>query len=70
MAIQSMQGRTATKKHGVTRNRSTKKSKHTENLFGKNLQLTYWSVILLSILCQEKIHFIYFIGAGGIQLFC
>ena len=33
-----MQG-TATKKHGVTRKSTTKRLKHTGNLFTKNLQL-------------------------------
>ena len=31
--------KTATTRHGVTANRSTKRSKHTENLFKNNLQL-------------------------------
>ena len=35
----SMQGGTATARHGVTRKRSTKRLKHTQNLFRKNLQL-------------------------------
>ena len=34
----SMQGQTATTRHGVTRKRSTKKLKHTENLLRKNLK--------------------------------
>ena len=34
-----MQGWTATTRHGVTRKRSTKRLKHTGNLFRKNLQL-------------------------------
>ena len=34
-----MQGWTATTRHGVTRKRSIKRSKHTVNLFTKNLQL-------------------------------
>ena len=34
-----MQGRTAITRHGVTRKRSTKRLKHTENLVRKNLQL-------------------------------
>ena len=34
-----MQGLTATTRHGVTRKRSTKRLKHTGNLFRKNLQL-------------------------------
>ena len=34
-----MQGGTATTKHGVTRNGSTKRLKHTGNLFKKTLQL-------------------------------
>ena len=39
IGIRSMQGRTATIRHGVTRKRSTKRLKHTGNLFRKNLQL-------------------------------
>ena len=35
----SMQGWTATTRHGVTRKRSTKRLKHIKNLFRKNLQL-------------------------------
>ena len=34
-----MQGLTATARHGVKRKRSTKRLKHTENFFRKNLQL-------------------------------
>ena len=34
-----MEGWTATTGHGVTRKRSTKRLKHTGNLFTKNLQL-------------------------------
>ena len=34
-----MQGLTATTGHGVTRKRITKRLKHKENLFRKNLQL-------------------------------
>ena len=34
-----MQGQTATKMHGVTRKRSTKRLQHIGNLFRKNLQL-------------------------------
>ena len=34
-----MQGSTATTRYGVTRKRSTKRLKHTGNLFRKNLQL-------------------------------
>ena len=34
-----MQGQTATTRHGVTGKRSTKRLKHTGNLFRKNLQL-------------------------------
>ena len=37
--IHSMPGWTATTRHGVTRKRSTKRLKHTGNLFRKNLQL-------------------------------
>ena len=37
--VYSMQGWTATTRHGVARKRSTKRSKHTGNLFRKNLQL-------------------------------
>ena len=39
IGIDSMQGWTATTRHGVTRKRSTKRLKHTGNLFTKNLQL-------------------------------
>ena len=39
IGIHSMQGWTATMRHGVTRKRSTKRLKHTGNLFRKNLQL-------------------------------
>ena len=39
IGIHSMQGSTATTRHGLTRKRSTKRSKHTVNLFRKNLQL-------------------------------
>ena len=39
IGIHSMQGWTATTRHGVTRKRSTKRLKHTGNLFTKNLQL-------------------------------
>ena len=39
IGIHSMQGSTATKRHGVTRKRSTKRLQHTENLFRKNLQV-------------------------------
>ena len=49
-----MQGWAATKRHGVARKRSTKRLNHTGNLFTKNLQLTFCSVILLSISCLEK----------------
>ena len=38
IGIHSMQARTATTRHGVTRKRSTKRLKHTGNLFKKNLQ--------------------------------
>ena len=37
--IHSMQGWTATTKHGVTRKRSTERLEHTRNLVRKNLQL-------------------------------
>ena len=37
--IHSMQGWTATTKHGVTWKRSTKRLKHTGNLFGRNLMM-------------------------------
>ena len=37
--IHSMQGWTATIRHGVTRKRNTKRLKHTRNLFRNNLQL-------------------------------
>ena len=39
IGIHSMQGFTATTRHGVTRKRSTKRLQETENLFRKNLQL-------------------------------
>ena len=39
IGIHSMQGSTATKRHGITRKRSTKRLQHTENLFRKNLQI-------------------------------
>ena len=39
IGIHSMQGWTATTRHGVTREGSTKRLEHTENLFRKNLQL-------------------------------
>ena len=40
IGIYSMQGWTATARHGVTRKRSTKRLQHTANLFRKNLQLS------------------------------
>ena len=39
IGIHSMQGRTATRKHGVTRKKCTRRLKHTGNLFRKDLQL-------------------------------
>ena len=39
IGIHSMQGSTVTTRHRVTRKRSTKRLKHTGNLFRKNLQL-------------------------------
>ena len=39
IGIHSMQGWTATTRHGVTRERSKKRLKHTRNLFRKNPQL-------------------------------
>ena len=39
IGIHSMQGWTATTRHGVKRKRSTKRLKHTGNLFRRNLQL-------------------------------
>ena len=39
IGIHSMQDWTTTTRHGVTRKRITKRLKHTENLFRKNLQL-------------------------------
>ena len=39
IGIHSMQGWTATTRHGITRKRSTQRSKHTGNIFRKNLQL-------------------------------
>ena len=39
IGIHSMQGWTVTMRHGVVRKRSTKRLKHADNLFRKNLQL-------------------------------
>ena len=39
--IHSMQGCTATTRHGVTRKEAQKRLQHTENLFRKNLQLKH-----------------------------
>ena len=39
IGIHSMQGWTTTTRHGVTTKKSTKRLKHTGNLFGKDLQL-------------------------------
>ena len=39
IGIRSMQGSTVTTRHGVTRKRSTKRLKHTGNMFKKNLLL-------------------------------
>ena len=39
IGIHSMQGWTATTRHGVTRKRNTKRLRHKGNLFRKNLQL-------------------------------
>ena len=39
IGIYSMQGWTATTRHGVTRKKSTKRFEHTQNLFRKSLQL-------------------------------
>ena len=39
IGIHSMQGCTATTRHGVKRKRNTKTLRHTRNLFRKNLQL-------------------------------
>ena len=39
IGIYSMEGWTATTRHGVIRKRSTKRLKNIENLFRKNLQL-------------------------------
>ena len=39
IGINSIQGRTASTRHGVTRKRNIKRLQHTENLFRKNLQL-------------------------------
>ena len=39
IGIYSMQGWTATTRHGITRKRVTKRLKHKGNLFRKNLQL-------------------------------
>ena len=50
--IHSMQGWTATMRHGVTRKRSTKRLEHTGNLFRKNLQLK--NMLLLDLRSQGK----------------
>ena len=39
IGIHSMQGRTATTRHGITRKRSKKRLKHTGNISRKNLQV-------------------------------
>ena len=39
IGVHSMQGRTATTKHGVTRKEAQKRLQDTKNLFRKNLQL-------------------------------
>ena len=41
-----MQGWTATERHGVTRQKSTKRLKHPGNLFRKNVQLIGCLLIL------------------------
>ena len=52
IGIHSMQGWTATMRHGVTRKRSTKRLEHTGNLFRKNLQLK--NMLLLDLRSQGK----------------
>ena len=42
-----MQGGTAAASHGVTRKRSTKRLKHTDNLFRKNLPIK--NVLILAL---------------------
>ena len=49
VGIHSMQGLTATTRHGVTRTRSTKRLKHTGNLFRKKPHL------LLRVCCFKMI---------------
>ena len=43
----TLQGSKATTKDGVTRKRSTKRLKHTGNLFRRNLQLVNWCLLVL-----------------------
>ena len=47
IGIHSMQDWTATAKHGVTTKRSTKRLKHTGNLFRKNLVVKEHSCLLI-----------------------
>ena len=52
-----MQGRSATTRHEVTRTMSTKRLKHTRNLFRKNLQLIMYGnsrLIATQIIGQRK----------------
>ena len=58
--IHSMEGWTATTRHGVTRKRSTKRLKHTGNLFRKNLQLIMYGNSRLKatqIIVQRKVFY-------------
>ena len=50
IGVHSMQGWAATTRHGVARKWSTKRLKHTENHFGKNLQ----SISVIQIMAQRK----------------
>ena len=52
--IHSMQGRTATTRHGVTRKRSTKILRYAKNLFRKNLHLKdVWQKRLKCLKCLK-----------------
>ena len=48
IGIHSMQGWTATSRHGVTKKRSTKRLKHTENLLRKN-HAVKWCLLILDL---------------------
>ena len=68
IGIHSMQNWTATKRHGVAKERSTKRFEHTGNLFRKNQQLkvvsaTFVLVCFLSLnesTCQTRKNVFYF----------